>query len=91
MKWFNNWITKKYQKIQNIGKLEGMPISVDVNRLQSPGMSFSIHRANGGYVVENRKYDLKFDRSEYNLHVITDDKDLGEELGKIVTYENIRM
>lgn len=89
MEWLNKWIVKRYHKLQNTET--GVSIkSESINRIGSPGITFSVYRANGGYIVENRKYDLKFDRSDCNLHIITDDKDLGEEIGKIITYESIR-
>jgi hypothetical protein len=53
-------------------------------------MNFTIHRADGGHVVEMRIYDRKRDENDIKLHVITDDKDLGEELGKIITFSNLR-
>ena len=58
--------------------------------LDSPGMNFTVYRASGGHIVEHRTYDRKTDRNNHSLHIITDDKDLGEELGKIITFENLR-
>lgn len=58
-------------------------------------MRFSLYRANGGYVVETNMRNRN-DRntigesSTTKLHIITDAKDLGEELAKIVTLENLR-
>ena len=37
-----------------------------------------------------RLYDTRKDRNENELHIITEDKDLGEELGKIITFESLR-
>lgn len=53
-------------------------------------MHFTIHKANGGFIVENTKYDRKRDEHERNLHIIRDDDDLGESVAKIITFEMIR-
>jgi hypothetical protein len=51
---------------------------------------FSVYRASGGMVVETRTYDRVKDRNINQLHIITDDKDLGKELGRIITLEVLR-
>ena len=56
----------------------------------SEGMRFQLYRASGGYVVETRYYDQKTDRSNSSLYIIHKDKDLGHELGKIITMESLR-
>jgi hypothetical protein len=58
--------------------------------LSGEGMRFHLYRASGGYVVETRHYDEKNDRNHYNLYIIHKDKDLGHELGKIITMESLR-
>lgn len=58
--------------------------------LESRGMNFTLYRANGGYIIEHRVYDSKTDRSNNSLHIVTDEKNLGEEIAKIITFENLR-
>ena len=58
--------------------------------LESNGMRFQLYRATGGYVIEVRSYDEHKDRTITGMYVITDDNDLGEELGKIVTMECLK-
>ena len=61
-------------------------------------MRFSVYRANGGFVIEtqfqrgdrNQIRTISDERSAYKLHIINDDKDLGHELGKIITLESLR-
>jgi len=60
------------------------------NELSSEGMRFQLYRASGGYVVEFRSYDNKADRHNYHLYIIHKDKDIGHELGKIITMESLR-
>ena len=58
--------------------------------IQSQGFRLNIYGASGGTIVETTKYDRKSDDNRHSLHVITEDKDLGEELSKIITMEQLR-
>ena len=58
--------------------------------LNSNGIRFNLYKAHGGFVVETRSYDERNDRNFNKMYVITEDKDLGEELGKIITMESLR-
>lgn len=52
------------------------------NKLPNKKISFDIHTAHGGFVVRvTNGYG-----SEGDMYVIDDSKDLGQELGKIVTH-----
>ena len=89
-KWLYNWLnsvndTRKMARLESADQ----PL-VSSSRIEARGMNFSVYRANGGYVIEHRVYDRKTDRSDNSLHIITDEKDLGEEIAKIITFENIR-
>ena len=64
--------------------------SVQEEKLSSDGMRMQIYKANGGFVVETRGYDRQRDRHLNSMHVITEDQDLGEALGKIVMMEALR-
>jgi hypothetical protein len=52
---------------------------------------FKVFRANGGTVIQTEQYDNRHDRHHRNLHVIVDGQDLGKELGKIITFESLRV
>lgn len=58
--------------------------------LDSDGMRFQLYKAKGGFVIETRSYNRRNDENENHMYVITEDKDLGEELGKIITMESLR-
>lgn len=47
-------------------------------------VSFTVHTASGGYVVESSYYDEHKDRTERTLHIITSQEDFSSELGKAV-------
>ena len=53
-------------------------------------MSFTIHQANGGYVLEYSAYDDKTDRHNHNLHIIPSDQDMGQGIAHIITLELLR-
>jgi hypothetical protein len=68
-----------------------MPISIDETpHIDSNGFRLQVYKANGGVVVETRTYDRRKDENLNSLYVITEDKDLGAEIGKIITMENLR-
>ena len=70
-------------------KASKLATSIDAE-LESRGVSFNLYSANGGHVVELRNYDEKSDRHKNSLHIIPHDKDLGEALNHIITYEALK-
>jgi hypothetical protein len=52
---------------------------------------FKVFKASGGTVIQTDHYDRKTDRQHNSLHVIVDGQDLGKELGKIITYESLKL
>ena len=70
----------------------GNTISVDSDgpNIQSQGFRLNIYSASGGTIIETTKYDRQKDDHRHSLHVVTDDKELGEELAKIITMESLR-
>jgi len=59
-------------------------------RLDHNGMNFTIHSANGGYVMEYNTYDPRTDERNTALHLITSDQDLGQCIAHIITFEMLR-
>lgn len=93
MNFFKKWFAKKCKEAWEDARDESLvspSVAVKESGLNSNGMHFTVYRANGGHVIEHRTYDRKTDRHNNSLHIITDEKDLGEELGKIITFENLR-
>ena len=100
MKWFNKWFAKKcVEAWDNRHDSEAIPMPTTKaglirgghNSIESNGMNFTVYRASGGHIIETRTYDKHKDRNNHGLHIITDDKDLGDEIGKIITYENLKV
>ena len=83
---FRNWLyDDDADKAETVPSLAIEPASLDSN-----GMRLQIYKASGGFVVETRRYDERTDRHDNTMHVITEDEDLGERLGKIVMMEALR-
>ena len=67
-----------------------LSVDSEVPNIQSQGFRLNIYGAAGGTIIETTKYDRQKDDHRHSLHVVTDDKDLGEELAKIITMESLR-
>ncbi len=96
MKLFKNWFAKMcreaWENSRNVIEADVPQKLVSSGRsIDSNGMNFTVYRANGGHVIETRQYDRKRDSNDHSLHIITDDKDLGEEIGKIITFERLKV
>lgn len=61
--------------------------SLDCDR----GIRFTAYKAAGGMVVETNFYDRVKDRNLRSLHIITDEQDLGKEIGRIITMETLKV
>ena len=59
-------------------------------RISATGIKFEVYRANGGTIVETRRYNRKNDDTIYELHVITDTQDVGQAIGQIITMESLK-
>jgi len=81
-----NWLMNDEEDYSN----QLVSVDSDGPNIQSPGFRLNVYSASGGTIVETTKYDRKSDENRHSLHVVTDDKDLGEELAKIITMESLR-
>jgi hypothetical protein len=93
MKWFDNWFAKKckqaWDRSCENNMVEVSPIKKSSRVETERTMILNVTKASGGWIIENRQYDIHKDRTNTSIYIITDDKDLGEELSKIITYENL--
>lgn len=97
MKWFNNWFRKKCEEALNETHKERNVITKEPKQLvgrghelSNRGMNFTLHSGVGGYAVEIRSYNKKTDIHDVVLHIISSDKDLGQSLTQIMTYELLK-
>lgn len=74
-----------------VNRLAGsIPASVPSIDQPDRAIQFTVYNANGGRVVETRRYDKKTDRNSNGLYIITSDADFGREIDKIITMEALR-
>jgi len=102
MSWFEKWVEHKFRqhqqrreedyKMSSAGQIaipKGFAKDLGPNIHQN-GIRFTVHKATGGFVIETQTYDERTDRSKNGLYVITSDKDIGVEIGKIITLEALK-
>ena len=81
---------KEVQAMNQIKIPRGISVGTGPSLDSDKGIRFQVYKANGGMIVETAMYDRNRDRHITGLHIITDDKDLGQELGKIITMETLK-
>jgi hypothetical protein len=92
------WEDEKRQKQEresaiSVDRLtKSMTIGSNPSNIDQPdrALHFTVYNANGGRVIETRRYNTKTDRSATGLYVITSDKDFGREIDKIITMEALK-
>ena len=86
-RWLRNWIN-------NVDSDRPEKASIGIRERNGPdnerALTFRIWFANGGQVIQTEQYHHVRDEWIKSMYVITDDQDLGDELGKIVTMEKLR-
>ena len=90
MNWLRKLLSKNRKQNELSSSKEPVALVAASPSIDSRGMNFTVYRADGGYILENRVYDHKLDRSNNKLYIITDDKNLGEEIARIITFESLR-
>lgn len=104
MKWFDKWIMKRAERImQNdiqvpqperyakVGSTLKAGYQSVGDSLDSPAVRFKMFKASGGTIIETTTYDSHKDRTINGLYVVTNDKDIGSEIGKILTLESLKV
>ena len=86
-----NWLNDDAEQKEREYSVDRIMVD-DRPRLDSDrGIRFNVYKASGGTIIETTFYDRQKDRHNNSLHVITDDKDIGKELGKIITMETMKV
>lgn len=58
--------------------------------LESRCINFNVFRAKGGFIIETKNYKIETDCANNTLYIITEDLDIGTEIGKILAMECLR-
>ena len=96
MKWFDNWFRKKCKEawespdVYQTGASAGLVKVSSRSGLDSNGLNLNIYGADGGTVLEFRHYDHNKDRSDYALHVISQNENFEERVAQAITMEMLR-
>jgi len=92
--WFKqkviSWVREDWNKVRSDGDVIATSKTISGRRLDHNGMNFTIHSANGGYVMEYNTYDPRTDERNTALHLITSDQELGQSIAHIITLEMLR-
>jgi len=89
-RWLFNMVNsvRDYKEYNNVPTLTSAPVN---DRFDSQSqLNFSVHFADGGRVVQMNYYDKRNEQLTNRLYIVTDDKDFGRELDKIITTEGLR-
>lgn len=78
---FARWLLNKFD---NSNKLTSISVSDRILDRHNDTVTFSVHPASGGYVVESAYYNEREDRHVRGLHIITSEEDFAKELGNAV-------
>ena len=69
---------------------DSAPMQTEVHLSGGNSIRFEVYFANGGRVIQTRRFDERKDRHYDSLYVITSDQDFSRELDKILTQEALR-
>jgi len=84
--------TATYEKSQRPSRLSRGLIGT-TNEIRTPGSNgttFILYPASGGNILEVRMYDEKSGDNHVSLHIIPIEQELGESIGKIITFEVLK-
>jgi hypothetical protein len=93
------WLDRKIRRVfQDIRDEENCPVELDSSTLASPGhsrirsegMTFSVYRADGGFIVEYFEYEKKTGDRVATLHIVHEQDNLAEALDRIITLTALR-
>jgi len=98
IKWFKkkviNWVREDWNKVRNEGFEEPSVASNSIGgkrrSIDNNGMNFTLHAANGGYVMEYNTYNHNTDTRYNALHIIPSDQELGQGIAHIITLEMLK-
>jgi hypothetical protein len=66
------------------------PVKETSRKIDKRGFDFTIHKANGGFLIEYQRYDQDNDCYHHTLNVVHEDTNLGDAINQIMIYETLR-
>lgn len=90
-RWFRNWLNDDQDQKFNLAVEGKHPQIVENSEVDAEKfLDFRLLFAQGGRVIQTRRYDRNKDRSHVSLYIVTDDQNLGQEIENIITMESLR-
>lgn len=99
-RWFAKMSREVWEEARNspvphndiIGAKQARGLQLGPPSIDQPerAIQFTVYNANGGRVIETRRYDRMKDRSTTGLYIITSEQDFGKEVDKIITMESLK-
>ena len=95
MMWFKRWLR---QMVDTAYDGQGIEMEKEVvlssrsgTPNSNPNLIFRIYRANNGFVMEVGRQDRRTHDTSYEMYLIADGEDLGDNISKIITVETLRI
>lgn len=79
---FARWLLNKFDNPNDL--ISSISVSDRILDRHNNTVTFSVHPASGGYVIESSYYNEREDRHMRGLHIITNEEDFAKELGSAV-------
>ena len=93
-RWIRNWINTDYPDYNLVAEAKTVSCTVsnnlEPNYTDSDVITFKLHKASGGRVIETFRYDQRASDSKRSLYVIEDSQDFTESLSRIITLEYLK-
>lgn len=91
MRWLKKRLRNWINNDDDLICLDDYHVARTLDEPDAKCLRFKVFRANGGTVIQTENYDQKTDRHTNTLHVIVEGQDMGQELGKIITFESLKL
>ena len=82
-----NWLGAGYMTVRADDDIYEVCGTSSTARIDVDGLNFNVMPAQGGVIVQLRRYDRKLDRNDNSTHIIHEGDDIAEAIGKIVALE----
>jgi hypothetical protein len=83
-----NWLGAGYMTVETDDYTIGeVGLTVAGPHIEIDGLTFNVMPAQGGTIIQLRRYNSKDDRNDSSTHVIPEGQDIAETIGKIVALE----
>ena len=89
-----NWLRTKLKNfLYSDDSLACVPIETTIrdNSIDIDGLAFNVMAAQGGVILQSRKYERKTDRHSYSTYIINDDEDVAVRIGQIISIELLKL